>query len=485
MIDVRLLPKQPSINRLLQSASALPNAILFDGDAESHPNARFSILSAWPEERYLCLQGQKGYEIRLNGETTAYNSAKDAIQAFRQHLTQRMCHFQVEASTLELDIPLPFIGGLCGAMSYDFGLLLEGVVNQQPRTLDTPLADIGLYGWAIVVNHSNEDRYLVLNESIVSARTKTLIDDWLTELSVASLKQADDTHKAPFSLSKPFHQDIPFEGYASAFEAIKAYILAGDCYQTNLTQRFSAPFTGKLSTVYSVMRQAAQSPFGGFYQGHNFQLLSVSPERFIECQGDQVETKPIKGTAPRSADPTEDQLTATLLATSEKNRAENLMIVDLLRNDLSRSCIPGSVQVPDLCKIEHFPNVHHLVSTIRGTLQTNKTPLDVLFDAFPGGSITGAPKRRSMEIIEELEPHNRSFYCGSLFYNSVHGHLDSNILIRSFIAYQGQLLCWGGGGIVQDSELDDEYAESLTKVQRWMNLMEEQSERLQQCEAFV
>ncbi|RMF17475.1 MAG: anthranilate synthase component I family protein, partial [Gammaproteobacteria bacterium] len=200
---------------------------------------------------------------------------------------------------------------------------------------------------------------------------------------------------------------------------------------------------------------------------------SFSPERFIQIRGRNIETRPIKGTRPRGATADDDRAQADALVTSEKDRAENLMIVDLLRNDLGRFCQPGSIRVPELFGLEHYSNVHHLVSTITGTLRDGVFPLDVLAGCSPGGSITGAPKRRAMEIIRELEPVQRGVYCGSLVYMTPEGDLDSSIAIRTLTADGQRLRVWGGGGIVADSDCDAEYEESLTKIRHLIQALEQ------------
>jgi para-aminobenzoate synthetase component 1 len=187
----------------------------------------------------------------------------------------------------------------------------------------------------------------------------------------------------------------------------------------------------------------------------------------------QVETRPIKGTRPRASDPSLDAAQAAALLDSLKDRAENLMIVDLLRNDLGRSCRIGSVKVPELFALESYPNVHHLVSAVTGELAADKDALDLIAGSFPGGSITGAPKSRAMQIIDELEPTRRALYCGSLLYLDVRGEMDSSIAIRSLLAKDGQISCWGGGGIVADSDWQAEYQESITKVKVLLQTLEQ------------
>jgi para-aminobenzoate synthetase component 1 len=218
----------------------------------------------------------------------------------------------------------------------------------------------------------------------------------------------------------------------------------------------------------------AAAPFAAYLAlADNSALMSLSPERFISLHGHHVETSPIKGTRPRYSDRRADGQAAAELRASDKDRAENLMIVDLLRNDLGRSCVPGSIHVDRLFEVQSFPTVHHLVSTISGELQDDRGPTDLLRDSFPGGSITGAPKRRAMQIIAELEPDPRQAYCGSLLYISADGRMDSNIAIRTLLCDQGEVRCWGGGGIVADSQWQQEYQETYDKVGKFLIVLEQ------------
>ncbi|AMD00206.1 Aminodeoxychorismate synthase component 1 [Halomonas chromatireducens] len=237
-------------------------------------------------------------------------------------------------------------------------------------------------------------------------------------------------------------------------------------------QRFSAPFAGDLWAAYQRLRLATPTPFSGYLAWDEQAILSLSPERFLLCDEEGlVETRPIKGTRPRGATPEEDLRLAEALSISLKDRAENVMIVDLLRNDLGRVCRPGSVRVPQLCGLESYANVHHLVSIVCGELAAGKRPLDLLAAAFPGGSITGAPKVRAMQIIDELEPSRRSVYCGSLGYVDVRGRMDTSIAIRTAVADAGRLHLWGGGGLVADSDVNDEYTETLDKIRHLMTAL--------------
>jgi para-aminobenzoate synthetase component 1 len=256
-------------------------------------------------------------------------------------------------------------------------------------------------------------------------------------------------------------------GYLEAVRRVREYILAGDIFQTNLSQRFEAPLTESPWELYLRMRIRNAAPFAAFFETPEVSVVSASPERFLRVdESGHVETRPIKGTMPRGFGPEHDGALGQALSESAKDRAENLMIVDLMRNDLSRVCSPGTVRVPELFALEHYATVHHLVSTVVGQLAPGRDAFDLLRAAFPGGSITGAPKVRAMEIIAELEPSQRSVYCGSLGYCSVTGALDTSIAIRTVIAPAGRARVFfsAGGGIEADSDPEQEYRETLHKA---------------------
>ena len=253
--------------------------------------------------------------------------------------------------------------------------------------------------------------------------------------------------------------------FEASVERIVATIRAGDIFQTNLSQRFEAPLTESPWSLYRRLRRLNAAPFAALMELPEAAILSASPERFLRVDGQgHVQTRPIKGTSPRGIGPEHDAALGQALTESAKDRAENLMIVDLMRNDLSRVCLPGTVRVPELFALERYATVHHLVSTVVGDLEPGRTPLDLLRAAFPGGSITGAPKVRAMEIIAELEPSRRSVYCGSLGYWSLSGELDTSIAIRTVIVRGGRIYFNAGGGIVADSNPEQEYRETLDKA---------------------
>jgi para-aminobenzoate synthetase component 1 len=259
--------------------------------------------------------------------------------------------------------------------------------------------------------------------------------------------------------------------YEQAFARLQRYIHDGDCYQANFAQRFSARICGEPWAAYRRLRGLSPTPYSAYLNYPFGQVLSASPEQFLTLEGGSVVTRPIKGTRPRGASRAADEALATELRLSAKERAENLMIVDLLRNDLGKSCRPGSVRVPRLFALETFASVHHLVSEVTGELREGLHALDLLRGCFPGGSITGAPKRRAMQIIDELEPDRREVYCGTIGCLGFDGTMRTNIAIRTALWRGDRLSYWAGGGIVADSDVAAEYRETLVKADAFFRLL--------------
>ena len=438
------LPYRTDPSDYFQRIRQAPGAVLLDAGRPSATRGRYDLMSAWPLAELAPTpdESANGFLQRLRGALQSLGPAEAPAQQ-----------------------ELPFVGGLIGYLSYDFGRRLEVLPEQSVDDLDLEDARFGLYAWALISDHQLGTSTLLFHPALPEAERRRLR---------MLFEAAHGEELAPFRLTQPFQAAIDQHRYRQAIERIQGYILAGDCYQVNFAQRFQAPCTGDPWAAYLALRQACPTPFSGFQSlGDGDAILSLSPERFLKVSNGQVETRPIKGTRRRGDDTDDDQAQAQELLASSKDRAENLMIVDLLRNDLGRSCVPGSIHVEQLFGLESYPTVHHLVSTIRGELAPGRGPLDLLRDSFPGGSITGAPKRRAMQIIAELEPCSREAYCGSLLYISADRHMDSNIAIRSLVANHGSLRCWGGGGIVADSEVEQEYQETYDKVGRFLSALEQ------------
>ncbi len=351
---------------------------------------------------------------------------------------------------------LPFTGGAVGYFAYDLGRRLMGVPGPVPAM---PEMAVGVYDSALVTDHA-------CGETVAVGRR--LDPGWL-----AAVQRRLDSEAAPAPLHAvgPVHQAPDDGGYAAAFERVQRYIHAGDCYQVNLARRFSVAYRGDPQAAYLALRGASPAPFGAWLRLPGADVLSLSPERFLRLEGGgRVVTEPIKGTRPRHGDAATDEAAREALLASPKDRAENVMIVDLLRNDLGKGCATGSVRVPSLCRAERFARVHHLVSTVTGRLAPGRGATDLLRDCLPGGSITGAPKRRAMEIIAELEPGARGVYCGAIGYLGLDGRMDTNIAIRTAVCAGGTMAYWAGGGVVADSTCEAELAETRDKAAAFLEL---------------
>jgi para-aminobenzoate synthetase component 1 len=328
-----------------------------------------------------------------------------------------------------------------------------------------PEMAVGIYDWALVIDHQNQHCQLLTHDFDPLTRQiwPALIERF------KQLKSLDSIFKVQGAL----HCNLDNAAYAVAFQRIQHYIREGDCYQVNLAKRFEIAATGDPWIAYRQLRKHNAAPFSAFLDTPKASVLSSSPERLLSVRAGHIETKPIKGTRPRDLmNAEQDARNANDLQHSLKDRAENLMIVDLLRNDLGKVCVPGSIRVPKAFALESFATVHHLVSTITGALAPDQSAVSLLRACFPGGSITGAPKLRAMEIIEELEPHRRGVYCGSVAYIGFDGNMDSNITIRTLVFNQNRLRFWAGGGIVADSDCAAEHQEVLDKAAAMLDLIE-------------
>ncbi len=382
----------------------------------------------------------------------------------------------------------PFQGGIAGYLAYDYGAVLERLPAPRYDDLEVPDALLGLYDWVIAWDHA-VDRAWIISTGIPAggtARTARAAERlaWVRQLLSGPSggpagrrgpveARPATAHTAPsfpvtgtdHALGIGLRSSFTHRGYLDAVARVREYILAGDIFQANLSQRLEAPLEEDPWHLYRRLREVNPAPFAAYLEWEGAAIASASPERFLllDAEG-RVETRPIKGTTPRGLSPLHDAALSRALHDSEKDRAENLMIVDLLRNDLSRSCQPGSVRVPELFTLEHYRTVHHLVSTVVGALAPGRDAIDLLAAAFPGGSITGAPKVRAMEIIAELEPSRRGVYCGSIGYLSTTGAMDTSIVIRTLLALGGRVTFSAGGGIVADSDPESEYQETLDKA---------------------
>lgn len=420
-----------------------PWSVLLDSGSEPVAGARYDVFATDP---YLTLT-TRGSATEIRTREGARTSDREPLEILRESL----------GPAAPSHSGLPFVGGAIGYFAYDLGRRFERWPEIAGQDIDMPDMAVGIYDWAFVI-----DRPAARGWLIGQGRDPATFERW-GEIE-AMLASKPRPARAPFEVLTEVRSNLDRAAYNHAFERIKRYIREGDCYQVNLTQRFSARVRGSAWHAYERLRATSPAPFAAFLNTPYGQVLSASPERFLSVRDGRVTTQPIKGTRPRGSSETEDRALIEALRASRKDRAENVMIVDLLRNDLGRSCAPGSVRATRLFDVETFANVHHLVSTVEGVLASGRHVTDLLRACFPGGSITGAPKLRAIEIIEECERQRRSVYCGSIGYIGFDGAMDSNISIRTLLKCDERLLAWAGGGIVADSDVDAEYQESLDKA---------------------
>ncbi|MGE0082201.1 MAG: aminodeoxychorismate synthase component I, partial [Thiohalomonadaceae bacterium] len=415
------LPYHADTADLFEAVADEPWALFFDS-AQRRGDGRYDIVCARP---YATVTAW-AHGIELVTQDGMQRVQGDALEVLKALLGE---------SAASGD--LPFAGGAAGYFSYDLGRHLEGLPAAGG---DMPHMAVGLYDWALVVDHEARRSWLAGQGR--DAATHAQWQDLVTLFSVPFMKGRRPRYGG---LHAPVVEPDGAD-YARAFARIRRYIVEGDCYQVNLARRFTVAASGDPWEGYRRLRRDNPAPFGAYLHLPGMQVLSASPERFLQVRDGQVETRPIKGTRPRAADAREDGRLAEALRTSPKDRAENLMIVDLLRNDLGKACAIGSVAVPALFEVESFATVHHLVSTVTGRLAPGRGALDLLRACLPGGSITGVPKRRAMEIIEELEPGRRGVYCGAIGYVGFDGAMDTSIAIRTLVQRGDEARFWAGGG---------------------------------------
>lgn len=450
LVNAETLKSEGLFNAIFAKISAQPWSLLLDTAGSDKSNGRYNIMVCHPTAVIEAKDGEVTYSDLENGIKEVVGLAP--FEATLKHLHSRVSNATYTPASSSPN-KLPFVVGVAGMAGYDAGRFYETLPTQAASGYATPDYAVGLYLHSLIEDTQSGAIYY-------SSCDGSLFPHWLSGNNII--------HETPraFRLTAPFSSNLSQQTYNLCLDKINAYLRAGDCYQVNMAQRFSAHFEGDTWEAYCELRNKNKAPFSAFFKTPYGSILSISPERFIRVDGKQVQTKPIKGTRPRFDDPKEDDHSAKRLLASEKDRAENLMIVDLLRNDMSKHCKPHSVKVPSLFALESYQAVHHLVSTVIGELKDEATPLSLLADAFPGGSITGAPKIRAMEVIDELEPHRRNIYCGSIFYMGFKEDMDSSICIRTLLAEDNTLYCWAGGGIVLDSNAADEYQETLDKVSK-------------------
>lgn len=457
---VQELIPPPSVEETLSALRDWPDLLLFDSVLRRRRLGRYSFLTAEPFDNVVLDRPETG---------------RDPFAAVRRMMES----FATEAVA---GLP-PFQGGAAGLLSYELGGCFERLPEPAYDELSLPAMVIGLYDWVLAWDHEQRRCWFISHGfPETSARLRLLRSQSRLADIVEALRNPPARLPAVATTGSSMRGDVPIaegeplagvdglfgnfthERYLEAVRRVIEYIRAGDIFQANLSQRLTTAAVRDPVEQYLLLRRHNPAPFAGYFAHEDWAVLSSSPERFLQLRDGEVVTRPIKGTRRRRTVPEADLFTREELRESEKDRAENVMIVDLLRNDLSRVCRSGSIRVPELCVVETYETVTHLVSEVRGVLREGMTFWDLLAATFPGGSITGAPKIRAMEIITELEQVARGAYCGSLFYCGFDGTADSNILIRTMTRRGGKLTFPVGGGVVAQSDPEEEYQETLHKA---------------------
>jgi para-aminobenzoate synthetase component 1 len=449
-----------------------PHSFFLDSGMDPQRLGRYSFLGSEP---FLVMnsQGSKITLIRGQEHKVQHGNPFDALGKLLE--VYKLDHYPA---------PVPFLGGAVGYFSYDLCHFVERLPSTAVDDLKLPESHFAFYDTVVAFDHLENKAYLVatgfpeLEEGQRLKRARMRLEgmkDWLCSNHSVVASEARQFRDRDCLVAAAPHNDrqggeimlksnFTHEGYIKAVNRVREYIAAGDVFQVNLSQRFEADLKTSPYELYERLRAVNPAPFASYLNFPAVAIVSASPERFLKVQSDLVETRPIKGTRPRGGDPLQDERLAQELTHSPKDRAENVMIVDLERNDLGRVCHYGTVKVTELASLETFPTVFHLTSTIVGRLRRGKSNIDLLKATFPGGSITGAPKVRAMEIIDELEPTRRSVYTGSVGYLSFDENLDINIVIRTFLVKGGKAYFQVGGGIIYDSDPEAEYVETLDKA---------------------
>jgi para-aminobenzoate synthetase component 1 len=455
----RLIETQLDSFRLFLAVSHLPHPLFLDSGMDPNRLGRWSMIMASPFERMRVKGDHIELEYCLEGtKITSRGNAFDFLKA-------KYLEFQTEPTP---GFELPFGGGIAGYFSYDLCHHVECLPRTAADDVDIPDAVLGFYESAILVDHLHGQIWLTdLNRRPGAQQRLDALESLIQKAEAAEL----DLELSWREHSPEFKSNMMKSEYLNAIQKIKDYIRSGDIYQVNMTQRFETVLVDPPLELYKKLRTINPAPFSAYMPFEEATILSSSPERFIQIRDGHIETRPIKGTRPRGKTQEQDEVERALLQASEKDKSELLMIVDLERNDLGRVAEVGTVKVPELFVIEAYPTVYHLVSTVTAELKAGLTPIDVLKASFPGGSITGAPKIRAMEIIDEIEPTQRNIYTGSIGYIGFNGDTDLNIVIRTIVAKGDQAYFQVGGGIVWDSNAYAEYDETLDKARALMRAL--------------
>ena len=461
-------PQSPLIEELAGPPGALqafeilkdrPYSFFLDSGMDPGRLGRYSFMGSDP---FLVMRS-RGDEITLRSQDDEQVISGNPFDV----LGELLAKYRIES----IPTALPFIGGAVGYLGYDLGRFIEKLPSSAIDDLQLPECCLGFYD-AVVIFDNLENRVFIAATGLPDSRggsrasARTRLEQLKHDLAASSPLNEDEDLGHIQSTASPIslRSNFTHEGYVGAVESVREYIKAGDIFQANISQRFEADMPLPPYELYRRLRKINPAPFASYLNFDDLAVVSASPERFLRVHGDLVETRPIKGTRPRGKNPASDESLARELINSVKDNAEHVMIVDLERNDLGRVCRYGTVKVSELAVLETYATVFHLTSTVEGRLRPEKNIIDLLKATFPGGSITGAPKVRAMEIIDELEPTRRSVYTGSIGYIGFHGNMDLNIVIRTILVKDGKAYFQVGGGVVYDSDPEGEYRETLDKA---------------------
>jgi len=441
-----------------------PYCFFLDSSMDPQKLGRYSFMGADP----FLIVSSRGRKITLKDGATEISINGNPFDI----LGEKLAAYRLETR----DAPVPFTGGAVGYLSYDLLHFIEKVPSKAISDIRVPESYLGFYDLVLARDNLLGKTYIVSTGFPETDETRRLkraherLKEFKTRLAEMPVTAAPAVSNAiPGKMT--LHGNFTHENYVRAVARARQYIIDGDIFEVNISQRFQTVLTIPPWELYVRLRNINPAPFASYLDFNDVAIVSASPERFLRVNGDYVETRPIKGTVRRGRTPEEDNEQAKELLGSIKDHAENMMIVDLERNDLGRICRYGTVKVTELAILETFPTVHHLTSTVVGRLREGKNSIDLLKVAFPGGSITGAPKIRSMEIIDELEPTRRSVYTGSIVYFSFNGNMDTNIVIRTFIIKGKQAYFQVGGAVVYDSDPESEYRETIDKGRALINAL--------------
>lgn len=468
----RSLDLPPDPVRLFSNLRHFPGSFLLDSSLAVPGFTRWSLLGAEP---FLVLCSRED-RVFLHWRHQGSPAVRPDLPLNRWFTAPPLDVLKKLLSLYRLPAPphgLPFAGGAVGCLSYDLGRQIERLPVLARKENAPPDLVLGFYDWSLVIDHQEEMVYLLASglpapPEQAARQAGQRLDFWQSVLAAGAADSADDAAPPDRTLEQAgqisVQVDLSREQYCQAVQKIKDYIAAGDVFIVNMTQRFCLPRVVPAWTLYRRLRRINPAPMAAYINFPGLEVVCSSPERFLQVRQGRVETRPIKGTRPRGRSPEEDDYWRRELWQSEKDRAELVMIVDLERNDLGRVCRPGSVQVSELYRLEEYATVFHLVSVVQGELEQGRDAVDLLRATFPGGSVTGAPKIRAMEIIEELEPVRRGLYCGSIGYFGFDGQVDLNIVIRTLVYHRGQIIFNTGGGVTIDSDPLAEYLETHDKA---------------------